>query len=69
MAKLTKLELEIISHAKAMQHMGGFYTADRLQWRRCERLRERGLLKFWNDRKSRYWTSQFYTITDKGNSQ
>lgn len=64
--RLTKLAIEMLKRGREMEHAGGFYTADKREWRRCDKLRESGLLKYWNGRKSRYWSSQFFTITDAG---
>lgn len=58
--------LELLDRALEMEHRGGFYTADRREYLRCEKLRERGLLKLWNGRRSTFWSAQFFDITDKG---
>jgi hypothetical protein len=64
--RLTKPDLEMLRLGLEMAHAGGFYTADRREWQRCERLREAGLLKFWNGRRSRFWSSQFFDLTEAG---
>jgi hypothetical protein len=64
--KLTKADLGMLDRGIEMASAGGFYTANSREYRRCEKLREAGLLMFWNGRRSRFWSSQFFTITDKG---
>lgn len=64
--RITKLVADALERGYEMEHSGGFYTADRKQYRRYERMREAGLLQFWNGRRSRFWSAQFFTITSKG---
>ena len=65
MGELTGADRETIRLGFEMEHRGGFCATDRRMWRRCEGLREKGLLKFWEGKKSRFWTTQFFTVTDR----
>jgi hypothetical protein len=64
--RLSKKALEILARGREWEHKGGFYTADRSEHQVIERLREKGLLRFWNGRRSKFWQAQFYDITLAG---
>lgn len=64
--RLSDLQKDLLERGRDMQHMGGFYTAHPSEHRSCEALRKRGLLKFWNGRRSHFWKAQFYDITNTG---
>lgn len=64
--RLTPTQRTLLERGRENAHIGGFYTADRSEYNSCARLRARRLLMFWMGRKSRFWSSQFFTITDAG---
>lgn len=64
--KLTPKRRELLERGREMTSAGGFYTADRAEYLRCEKLREGGLLRYWGGYKSRFWQSQFFDITESG---
>lgn len=64
-----KIGERMLNHGFNFRHLGGFYTADRREYAACERLRKRRLLMFWNGRRSQFWQSQFFTITENGEAE
>lgn len=64
--RITKHVMAALDRALEMEHAGGFYTANRIEYNRLERMRQAGLLKFYNGRRCRCWAAQYFTITDAG---
>lgn len=62
---LDGLDTEVLRAAKLMSCMGGTMPLYYAEYRRREKLRKRGLLKFWNQR-SPNWRLCCYGITDAG---
>lgn len=44
--RITQSRLRLLETAADMEHAGGFYTANREEFKRCETLRAAGFLKF-----------------------
>ena len=62
----TTLEMQTLRIAVASEHSGGFFSSDRTDYLRAERMRAKGWLKLWKGRRSRHWSGQFFTITEAG---
>jgi len=64
--KLTKAQIGLLTRGVEFASLGGFWNDDRRKEAVAERLRKRGLLKFWNGKRAIFPNGQFYDITEAG---
>lgn len=59
-------QFKMLLSAVSWSDLGGFCALNHSEYRACENLRKRRLLKLWNGRRAKNWKDQFYDITETG---